>query len=139
MELVFDAHDILVYDDFAHHPSAIQTTLAGLREKVGSDKILAVIEPASHTMRKGTHEESLATSVACADLTFWFHADNIAWNIGTLQAESSAVIAEIDELVDETIRFARAQRTHVVIMSNGSFSGFQQKLVQRLGTTSGPG
>jgi UDP-N-acetylmuramate: L-alanyl-gamma-D-glutamyl-meso-diaminopimelate ligase len=78
-----------VYDDFAHHPTAIRTTLQGLRRRVGSDEIVAVIEPRSHTMSLGTLRHDLTTCCAPADQAFWFRGDNIKWDLAEVVNRAS--------------------------------------------------
>ena len=75
------ARGVCVYDDFAHHPTAIRTTLQGLRGNVGADEIIAVVEPRSHTMSLGTLRDELATCCAAADRAFWFRGENIKWDL----------------------------------------------------------
>lgn len=135
MEVIGEAKGITVYDDFAHHPTAIQTTLAGLRKKVGKAKIFAVIEPRSNTMRLGAHKESLAPSVADADQVLWYQPDGLNWDLGPVVAASpvpALVLNSIDAIIEKIVKDA-ASGDQVVIMSNGGFGGIHQKLVKALG------
>jgi UDP-N-acetylmuramate: L-alanyl-gamma-D-glutamyl-meso-diaminopimelate ligase len=139
MEVVGEVRGITVFDDFAHHPTAIQTTLAGLRKKVGAkngtQKIIAVIEPRSNTMRLGAHKENLAPSVADADLVLWYQPEGLNWDLGPVVAESPvpALVLNTIEAIIEKVLKETASGDQVVIMSNGGFGGIHQKLVKALG------
>lgn len=123
-----------IYDDFAHHPTAIDTTLAGLRNKVGGERILAIIEPASHTMKLGIHESTLASSARHADQTIWFQPASVKWDMQQLSEGDVSLTSDIEELVRTVAQEITTRRSnlHVVIMSNGSFSGFQTQLIERI-------
>ena len=134
MELIFDANKVLVYDDFAHHPSAIQSTLEGLRKQVGDDRILAIIEPRSHTMRKGIHKDTLAPSITAADEAIWLEPANLDWDFAAaVSSPRSRLSQNIDEIIQWAIQFThQGDRTHIVIMSNGGFDGIHGKLITAL-------
>lgn len=141
MELLADIAGVRVYDDFAHHPTAIATTLAGLRKKVGNEKILAVIEPRSNTMKLGIHRDNLAAATELADQVFWYQPEGLDWSLTDVVAAGGApaqVIADIDELLAKTLAQAQAP-CHILIMSNGGFGGFHQRLVTALGEVLEPG
>ena len=123
-----------IYDDFAHHPTAIDTTLAGLRNKVGGERILAIIEPASHTMKLGIHESTLASSARHADQTIWFQPASVKWDMQKLSEGDMSLASDIEELVRTVAQEITTRRSnlHVVIMSNGSFSGFHTQLIERI-------
>ncbi|MDG1694135.1 MAG: UDP-N-acetylmuramate:L-alanyl-gamma-D-glutamyl-meso-diaminopimelate ligase [Porticoccaceae bacterium] len=140
MEPIYSERTLTVYDDFAHHPTAIKTTLEGLRAKVGDAQIVAVIEPRSATMRLGVHEGGLASSVASADQVLWYQNASIGWDLSSV-AKDSAVAAsvhrDIKSLVKETLAIIGVNQianksTHIVIMSNGSFEGFHQRVLEQL-------
>ena len=134
MELVGEARGVRVYDDFAHHPTAIATTLEGLRNKVGKEQIIAVIEPRSNTMRMGAHRDKLADSVLAADEVIWYQPEGINWSLDDV-VQASRVPAKTLSSVDAVIADICARGTaplHVVIMSNGGFGGIHRKLVQAL-------
>lgn len=134
MEVLADIHSVKVYDDFAHHPTAIKTTLAGLRAKVGSEKIIAVIEPRSNTMRMGVHKSALNQSVTDADDALWYQPPNVDWAMDEV-VNKSPVPAKLLNNLDELIHFAISlceKNTHIVIMSNGGFGGVHQKMVDQL-------
>lgn len=139
MELVGDVRGVRVYDDFAHHPTAIATTLAGLRKKVGEEKIIAVIEPRSNTMRMGAHRARLPDAVADADEVIWYQPEGINWSLEDVVAASpvpSMTLASVDAII-ANICARDAAPLHVVIMSNGGFGGIHGKLVKALEALAG--
>jgi UDP-N-acetylmuramate: L-alanyl-gamma-D-glutamyl-meso-diaminopimelate ligase len=133
MELRGTVGGITVYDDFAHHPTAIAATLEGLRRKVGDARILAVLEPRSSTMRLGSMKDALAGSLAAADLVFCYAA-NLSWDAAAwLQPLGDRVHTNADlmALTDAVVAAARPG-DHIVIMSNGAFGGIYDKLLAQL-------
>src|SRR5690606_6380569 len=125
---------IKVYDDFAHHPTAIKTTLAGLRAKVGSEKIIAIIEPRSNTMRMGVHKAALNQSITDADDVLWFQPEDANWAMDEVVNKSpvpAKLFSNLDSLIESALTLAQGN-THIVIMSNGGFGGVHGKLVNRL-------
>lgn len=127
------AAGVTVYDDFAHHPTAIRTTLDGLRRKVGDARILAVFEPRSNTMKLGTMKSQLPWSLEPADLSFC-HAGGLGWDPREALApmgDAAQVADSVDELVAQVVRQARAG-DHVLCMSNGGFGGIHAKLLAAL-------
>jgi UDP-N-acetylmuramate: L-alanyl-gamma-D-glutamyl-meso-diaminopimelate ligase len=133
MEVRGAANDITVYDDFAHHPTAIDTTVAGLRRKVGSARILAVLEPRSNTMKLGVMKDALPGSLKDADLVFCYAA-NLGWDArGALAPLGSKAIVEDDlGMLIEKIAAAARPGDHILVMSNGGFGGIHEKLLKRL-------
>ncbi|MCO4759100.1 MAG: UDP-N-acetylmuramate:L-alanyl-gamma-D-glutamyl-meso-diaminopimelate ligase [Oceanospirillaceae bacterium] len=134
MELVGDVNGIKVYDDFAHHPTAIETTLAGLRANVGDAQIIAVIEPRSNTMQQGVHQDTLAASSVMADQVYWSQPKNMDWSLEEAVADSP-VPAYVCDNTDDIVRQVTASAepgTHVVVMSNGGFEGIHGRLVSAL-------
>ena len=134
LELRGVAGDVAVYDDFAHHPTAIETTLAGLRNRVGAARILAVLEPRSNTMRLGVHRDTLGPSLAAADLVFLYHPSDLGWDLGAAAAslgERGIVYADIDAIV-AAVRAAARPGDHVLVISNGGFGGIHAKLLDAL-------
>ncbi|MCW8195084.1 UDP-N-acetylmuramate:L-alanyl-gamma-D-glutamyl-meso-diaminopimelate ligase [Proteobacteria bacterium 005FR1] len=134
MEFLGEHRGVSVYDDFAHHPTAIKTTLEGLRARVGRGKIIALIEPRSNTMRLGTHRSSLATACADADQVFWYQPPNMDWSLDEVVAESpvpAEVVSDLEALIQKTLNAAEPG-TRVVIMSNGAFGGVHSRLVEAL-------
>jgi UDP-N-acetylmuramate: L-alanyl-gamma-D-glutamyl-meso-diaminopimelate ligase len=133
-----DGGAITVYDDFAHHPTAIRTTLDGLRRRLDQDegargRILAVFEPRSNTMKLGTMKAQLPWSLEAADLAFC-HSGGLDWDAGEVLVAMGAraqVAHSIEELVSQVTRAAQAG-DHIVCMSNGGFGGVHAKLLSAL-------
>ena len=134
MQLKAEIGGIRVYDDFAHHPTAIETTLDGLRRRVGPQRIVAVLEPRSNTMRMGVHRSSLAPSLAGADEVWLYAPADLGWDAGeVLRALGSRgrLAADIEQLARELAKCLRPG-DNVLIMSNGGFGGLHGKLVAAL-------
>ena len=134
MEVRGQAAGITVYDDFAHHPTAIRTTLEGLRQRVGRSRILAVLEPRSNTMKRGVMKEQLPASVAQADGVYVYSA-GLGWDAAAVFAplgRRARCLDSVDALVSAVAADARAG-DHVLVMSNGGFGGIHEKLLARLG------
>ena len=134
LELLGEAAGVKVYDDFAHHPTAIRTTVNGLRRKVGSQRILAVFEPRSNTMKLGEMKAQLPWSLEEADLAFC-HSGGLSWDAVQALAPMGplAVVSDsVDELVRRVVAAARPG-DHVLCMSNGAFGGVHRKLLDALG------
>ncbi|GAB1260279.1 UDP-N-acetylmuramate:L-alanyl-gamma-D-glutamyl-meso-diaminopimelate ligase [Aurantivibrio plasticivorans] len=140
MECLGQVGNVFVYDDFAHHPTAIATTLAGLRAKVGEAKIIALIEPRSNTMRMGAHKAKLPQATRDADQVFWYQPPAIDWSLDDVVSASEApaeLMRDIDELIRRTVLTAseceaEGKDAHLVIMSNGAFGGIHQRLLAAL-------
>ena len=134
LEVIGQARGITVYDDFAHHPTAIATTLAGLRAKVGDARIVVAMEPRSNSMRLGAHADALAPSLDGADAVVFLHRPELAWDAGkvvaALHGEGHAV-ADADALID-TLRGLARDGDHVVFMSNGGFDGAPRRFLAAL-------
>lgn len=134
MEVIGQAQGITVYDDFAHHPTAIATTLAGLRAKVGAARIVVAMEPRSNSMRLGAHAQALAPSLDIADAVVFLHRPELAWDattvVSALRGEGIAV-ADADALIAVLRERARAG-DHVVFMSNGGFDGAPRRFLAAL-------
>ena len=134
MELRGKVNNISVYDDFAHHPTAIETTLKGLRANIGSNKIIAVLEPRSNTMRLGIHKETLAASLNEADQVLLYQPKGLDWGMDHVldaMPNKSSLHDDIDILV-ETISNQANSGDHILIMSNGGFGGIHEKLLAAL-------
>ena len=100
MELIYDSANLYVYEDFAHHPTAITSTLDGLRNKVGAENILAIVEPGSHTMRNGTHADTLKAAVSQAQQVIWYRPARARWDMAAkLAGPSVAITDSITEIV----------------------------------------
>jgi UDP-N-acetylmuramate: L-alanyl-gamma-D-glutamyl-meso-diaminopimelate ligase len=135
MEVRGTVRGVTVYDDFAHHPTAIAATLAALRSKVGAARILAVLEPRSATMRLGVHRDTLAGSLAAAERVFLFEPADLGWDLRAAVrplGERARVLADVDALA-AAIAAEADSGDQVLIMSNGSFGGLCGKLLAALG------
>ena len=134
LEVLGEIGGITVYDDFAHHPTAIIETLSAVKEVAGDGNILAVLEPRSNTMRMGVHKKRLLDSLQQADTIYLFQPENIDWNLTDLARHSSVtadVYDDVDTIIYDVIRRAQPG-DHVVIMSNGGFESIHQRLIQAL-------
>ncbi len=134
MEKVAEVNGVTVYDDFAHHPTAIATTLDGLRKKVGDAPVIAVIEPRSNSMKLGAHRDGLPESVQQADQVIWYAPPNLGWDLGATAAACPvpAVVCDTLEAIIARVKGQVAPGTQVVIMSNGGFGGLHGKLAKAL-------
>jgi len=134
MEVRAVVNDITVYDDFAHHPTAIATTLAGLRNRVGKQRIIAIMEARSNTMRMGVHRDELAPAFANADVVVLFQPSDLPWSLqliaDNLQGRGH-VFQDVGAIVQHVAAAAKPH-DHIVIMSNGGFGGIHSKLVEAL-------
>ena len=134
LERIGSARGVTVYDDFAHHPTAIDTTIAGLRAVVGTQRILAVIEPRSNTMKLGTMKAALPGSLAVADHTFCYASPTLGWDAQEALAplgDRAEVHGDLQAMVQAIAAFAR-RGDHVLVMSNGGFGGVHAKLLDAL-------
>jgi UDP-N-acetylmuramate: L-alanyl-gamma-D-glutamyl-meso-diaminopimelate ligase len=124
---------IKIYDDFAHHPTAIATTLQGLRAQVGEEKIIVLIEPRSNTMRMGVHQSVLGKACVNADDVLWYKPEGVDWDLDEvvhLSPVPAKLISSLDDLIaDAKMLAASAEKSHIVIMSNGGFGGVHEKLI----------
>ena len=138
MELRDTVNGIAVYDDFAHHPTAITTTLEGLRKQIGDARIVAVLEPRSNTMKLGTMSARLPESLQLADIVFCYNETqgkhSITWDAESVFAsmqQPTHVHHDISQLVD-AVAAAAQPGDHILVMSNGGFGGFHDKLIAKL-------
>ncbi|MGP9544076.1 UDP-N-acetylmuramate:L-alanyl-gamma-D-glutamyl-meso-diaminopimelate ligase [Psychrobacter sp. AOP7-B1-25] len=140
MELIGDVNDILVFDDFAHHPTAITTTLDGAKKKLADRRIWAIIEPRSNTMKMGIHQDSLAQSAALADYTLWYEPAGLEWGLKDVVEQAKAtsdstgnqqVLSSIDAIIEHISSHAKSGDA-IVVMSNGGFEGIHQRLLAAL-------
>lgn len=133
MQIRGSAGGVMVYDDFAHHPTAIRTTLEGLRQRVGAARIVAVLEPRSNTMKRGVMKDALPQSLAAADLVY-VYTHGLGWNANAVFAplgERAHCLDDLESLVGAIAADTRAG-DHVLVMSNGGFGGIHGKLLARL-------
>ncbi|MFW1946026.1 UDP-N-acetylmuramate:L-alanyl-gamma-D-glutamyl-meso-diaminopimelate ligase [Acinetobacter guillouiae] len=134
MELLDTVNGIEIYDDFAHHPTAIDTTLEGARKRLGERKLWAIIEPRSNTMRMGSHKDGLAHSARLADEVMWYQPEGLDWDLQPVidAATNKAVVARTLDDIISTVVTQAGEGDAVVIMSNGGFGGLHQKLIAAL-------
>jgi len=136
MELKGEVRGVRVYDDFAHHPTAIETTVDGLRRRVGQARIIAVFEPRSATMRMGVHRDALGPSLAKANEVWLYAPPDLGWDISPVMAalgNRGHMSQNIDALAGDLAKAARAG-DHILIMSNGGFGGLHGKVLEALKT-----
>jgi UDP-N-acetylmuramate: L-alanyl-gamma-D-glutamyl-meso-diaminopimelate ligase len=133
MEIKGVVNNITVYDDFAHHPTAIATTVAGLRAKVGKARILAVLEPRSNTMKLGVMKDALPESLRDADAVFCY-ANNLGWDASAALAPMQSKAQTFDDLSQLVQAISRLAQPgdQILVMSNGGFGGVHQQLLQAL-------
>lgn len=142
MELIGNVNDILIFDDFAHHPTAITTTLDGAKKKLVGRRVWAIIEPRSNTMKMGVHQDTLAASAALADYTLWYEPTGLEWGLKEViaKAQSTGEHLANQQVYSSTREIIEHVNTHVqlgdaiIIMSNGSFEGIHQDLIKVLGS-----
>jgi len=142
METIYEDDRVHIVDDFAHHPTAISETLRGLRRRVGDDRILAVLEPRSNTMKRGVHKHLLGNALELANQSFIFAGAGVLWSIDELACDTISAFDDSDKLlaailtaIDSPTVDAKNQtagKTHVLIMSNGGFEGIYQRIIQAL-------
>ena len=134
MEKVAEVNGVTIFDDFAHHPTAIATTLDGLRKRIGDAKLIAIVEPRSNSMKLGAHRDGLPESVAQADSVYWYAPPNLGWDLAATVA-SSRVPTQVCDSLEAIIKGVKAEAapgTQVVVMSNGGFGGLHGKLAEAL-------
>ena len=134
MEKVAEVAGVTIYDDFAHHPTAIATTLDGLRKSIGAAQLIAIIEPRSNSMKLGAHRDGLPESVAQADQVFWYAPANLGWDLAASVANSSVPTQYASRWSKSSaaVKALAAPGTQVVVMSNGGFGGLHGKLAEAL-------
>ncbi|MGX2950181.1 UDP-N-acetylmuramate:L-alanyl-gamma-D-glutamyl-meso-diaminopimelate ligase [Ursidibacter sp. B-7004-1] len=134
LEVKGTVNGVTVYDDFAHHPTAINATINALRSKVGTERILAVLEPRSNTMKMGVHKDDIAPSLHNADSVFVYQPETIPWQVSVITEvlnQPAYHSSDLDHLVDEIVKHAKPT-DHILVMSNGAFGGIHQKLLTKL-------
>ena len=131
MELKAIVADIAIYDDFAHHPTAIKKTVSGLRNHVDKERIIAIIEPRSNTMKMGIHQDTLAAASSAADYTCYFIDDQVQWKTDSLNSKKSKTFNDIDQLIQFLSDFSKSN-DHLLFMSNGGFHDVQNKIKDAL-------
>lgn len=134
MEVKGEVNNITLYDDFAHHPTAIATTLDGLRKKVGNARILAVLEPRSNTMKMGVHKDTLANSWQKADEVYLYEPEGMDWSLVDSVAHSNApthCFRDVEKIVQGVCNVAQPG-DHILVMSNGGFEGIHSRILDAL-------
>ena len=138
LELLGEFSKVKIYDDFAHHPTEIRTTLDGFRAQLSENddhgRLICVIEARSNTMKMGYHQNTLAASLAAADVVIWYKSEDTRLDLASIGNDSGTDFrsyATTDEIVDDVLKDACAG-DHVIIMSNGGFEGIQQRLIDSL-------
>ena len=134
MEVKGEVNNITLYDDFAHHPTAIATTLDGLRKKVGNARILAVLEPRSNTMKMGVHKDTLANSWQKADEVYLYEPEGMDWSLVESVAHSNApahCFKDVEKIVQGVCNVAQPG-DHILVMSNGGFEGIHGRILNAL-------
>jgi UDP-N-acetylmuramate: L-alanyl-gamma-D-glutamyl-meso-diaminopimelate ligase len=136
MELLGQFAGVSLYDDFAHHPTAIATTLKGMRATVHDEKLIAIIEPRSNTMKQGVFKSQLAESASQADTVFWYQPDSLGWSLDEQMADldGQQVFNSIDMLLESLVSEIQPN-SHIVVMSNGGFEGIHERIKQLLTST----
>lgn len=134
MDCIGRVGKVTVYDDFAHHPTAIETTLNGIRKRYPNAKITAVIEPRSNTMKQGVHKDSLQQACAAADTVFWLQPEHLSWQLeaGQFGNTEHHVYQWVSELAAAVLDQCGSVEEHIVVMSNGSFDGIHQTIIKGL-------
>lgn len=147
LEFLGQRANLSVYDDFAHHPTAIATTIEALRKRYPADDIIAVIEPRSNTMKQGVHQSALLDSIKLANRALWYQDPAVKWDLSSVVSYSrqpsegeylsaSAVYRQIDDIISfltaQLDRSAAAKRAHVLIMSNGGFQNIHRRVLAAL-------
>ena len=136
MERLAVINNISVYDDFAHHPTAIEKTLEALRQHVKNQRIISILEPRSNTMRMGVHKSSLGEALSGSDLCFIFQPDDLDWNLkSVINTEDGdfQIFSDIESIIKSVVEVAKSG-DHILIMSNGGFDGIHNKLIDALKT-----
>ncbi len=139
LEVLGAPRGITVYDDFAHHPTAIRATLGAVRAMIGDARLIAILEPRSNTMRMGVHADALGEALQDADAVWVYRAGSLEWDPGERIGAVARVGADVDAIVNEVSGWVRPG-DHVVVMSNGGFDGLHGKLLAALdadGTAAG--
>ncbi len=134
LEKLGEIAGVTLYDDFAHHPTAIGATLTAMRRRVGKARIIAVLEPRSNTMKLGVHKQELAASLEAADAMYLYQPADLDWSLSEVMAGfgERCTIHGTTEAIIEAVATAARPGDHVLIMSNGGFEGIHHRLAQRL-------
>jgi len=134
LEQYATAGGIILYDDFAHHPTAIRATIEALRNRIDGKRLIAVLEPRSNTMRMGVHQDELAGALAGADLVYLYQPANLGWDLvaSTEALGGRRTVCTTTQALIEALASAARSGDHILIMSNGGFEGLHDRLAERL-------
>ncbi|MDB4511997.1 UDP-N-acetylmuramate:L-alanyl-gamma-D-glutamyl-meso-diaminopimelate ligase [Arenicella sp.] len=134
LEIVYESDRVRVYDDFAHHPTAITETLNALRNRVGDQPIFAVLEPRSNTMKRGVHKHLLADSLQSANIAMVFADNTVSWDISSIKSDKINTYGCTENLLETLLKTINnnAEFSNIIIMSNGGFENLQQRLIDQL-------
>ena len=134
MQLLAEVNGITIYDDFAHHPTAIRETLCALRQKVGNKRVIAIMEPRSNTMKLGVHRKTLADSFNDADQVLFYQPEEVKWDLHSDTAsmgQRREVFNDLEGIINQTLKIIQSG-DNIIFMSNGGFGGIQTRLIERL-------
>jgi UDP-N-acetylmuramate: L-alanyl-gamma-D-glutamyl-meso-diaminopimelate ligase len=134
MEFIGGAKGIKIFDDFAHHPTAIATTIDGIKKQIGNQKLIAVFEPRSNSMRAGAHAQALPGSLKGADIAIVMDYPELTWETGMaekLHEQGIKSIASVDSLIEQLGDMCE-DKCHVIFMSNGSFENAPRRFLEKL-------
>jgi UDP-N-acetylmuramate: L-alanyl-gamma-D-glutamyl-meso-diaminopimelate ligase len=133
LELRGVVQSISIYDDFAHHPTAIEASIRALRRRVQSEKIIAVLEPRSNTMRMGVHQHQLSDSLKLADVVLLYQPAHLTWSLSFLEntLPSAKIFTQVTDLIEYIVKIG-TEKNHVLIMSNGGFDNIHARLLDSL-------
>lgn len=134
LEVLYENDHVRVYDDFAHHPTAITETLNALRNRVGEEPIFAVLEPRSNTMKQGVHKHLLADSLQSANVAMVFADNSVSWDISSITSDKISAYDNTDNLLETLLKAinSNAEFSNIIIMSNGGFENLHQRLIDKL-------
>lgn len=137
LEVLYEDDRVRVYDDFAHHPTAISETLSALRNKADKQAIFAVLEPRSNTMKQGVHKHLLADSLQYANIALIYADNQVSWDITKIQTETIKTFGNTQDLLDTLLQAIKSNSefSNVIIMSNGGFENLHQRLIAELQRT----
>ena len=131
LELKGQVNGISVYDDFAHHPTAIRTTIQALKSKIGEERLIAVIEPRSNTMKLGTHKGDITQAITQADQCYFLISNDVQWDTRFLKSDTCFIYHDVNELISELESISRPY-DHILMMSNGDFANIHNCLLSAL-------
>ncbi len=134
MEILYQDDSVVLYDDFAHHPTAISTTLCGLRRLIGAQQLIALFEPRSNSLRQGVHQSALPQSFSAADEVYLLQPSDAKVNISSVAeaiGDTAKVFSSAHEIIMSIPVTTAQSKIHIIIMSNGSFDGIRDKLVMK--------